>query len=149
MDMQPKSAAVVARDAKKAKSLGGWRECGTGLAAAKRAGVCERTVRGWFRNDPAYRAMANEAIEEYAATAGQETHNVLLDHVRAAQRGDMVLTKQGTEAGKPTELYERTTLNPALARLLLTRADPRFTHPKQDVELSVRTLGDVLDEAPE
>ena len=143
-----KTASRVARDALKAKSLEGWREGGTGVAAGKAAGVRESTVRGWHRMDPEYREAVRAAIDEYAATAGQETHNALLEHVRSATRGDYVITKRGVEAGKTVELEERVALNPALARLLLTRADPRFTHPKQEVEHSGQVQVDAaLDEA--
>ena len=131
-----KAAGCVAREAKKRKSLDGWREHGTAEHAAKACGAGRTTVLGWFRNDAEYRQRVNEAIDEFAATAGQETHNALLEHVRAAARGDLVTTKEGTEGGKPVELRERVSVNPAIARLLLTRADPRFTHPKQEVEHS-------------
>ena len=151
MPTPAKSASVVARDALKRKSLCGWRNQGTGVGAGKAAGVRESTIRDWHRTDPDYREAVKAAIDEYAATAGQETHNALLEHVRAAARGDMVVTKRGTEGGKPTQLEERVALNPALARLLLTRADPRFTHPKQELEhsgtLSVQEALDDVDAA--
>ena len=127
-----KSASAIAREALKRKSLDGWRSQGTGVGAGRAAGVRESTVRGWFRDDPEYREAVALAIDEYAATAGQETHNALLEHVRAAARGDYVVTKRGVESGKEVRLEERVALNPALARLLLTRADPRFTHPDKD-----------------
>ena len=141
-----KTAAVIARDAKKRKSLRGWRVHGTAQHAAEACGVGYSTVRDWHRNDPEYRQQVAEAIDEYAETAGRETHNALLEHVRSAARGDMVLTKSGTEGGKETTLHERVALNPAVARLLLTRADPRFTHPKQEVEHSGSvSMGAALD----
>lgn len=137
MDTPAKSASELARDALKRKSLSGWRVHGTSKHAAAACGKARRTVEEWVRNDPEYRAAVAAAIDEYAATAGQETANALLEHVRAAARGDYVVTKRGVgETGKPVNLEERVALNPALARLLLTRADPRFTHPKQEVEHS-------------
>lgn len=136
MSTKPKSAAVIARDAKKRKSLAGWREVGTSEAAGAACGMSRRAVNNWFRDDPEYREAARAAIEEYAATAGQEAHNALREHVRAATAGEMVLVRRGVEGGKPTEVYERVQLNPALVRLILTRADPRFTHPKTEVEHS-------------
>ena len=146
--MPTKSAAAVAREKKQEASLAGWREGGTTTAAAKAAGVSEGSIRNWHRAYPKYRDAVKEAIDEYAATVGQETHNAIADHVRAAARGDMVLTKQGIEAGKTVELHERVTLNPALARLALTRADPRFTHPRQQIEHSGQVAIDTaLDEA--
>ena len=132
-----KSAAETTRDALKRKSLSGWRIHGTSKHAAAACGKARRTVEEWVRNDPDYRAAVAAAIDEYAVTAGQETANALLEHVRAAARGDYVVTKRGVgENGKPVNLEERVALNPALARLLLTRADPRYTHPKQEVEHS-------------
>ena len=104
------------------------------MQAAEAGNVCEKTVRDWYRKYPDYRAQVAEALDEYAATAGHETHNALVEHVRAAARGDMVLTKEGTEGGKPVEIRERVALSPAVARLILTRADARFTHPVQKVE---------------
>ena len=143
-----KSAAVMARDALKVKSLKGWREHGTRQGAADACGRCHTTISEWWRNDPEYKAAVAEAVEEYAATAGRETHNALVEHVRAAARGDYVVTKRGIEAGKTVSLEERVTLNPALARLVLTRADPRFTHPRQEVEHSGQVQIDTaLDEA--
>ena len=137
MNASATSASHAAREACKRKSLSGWRMHGTSKHAAVACGKARRTVEEWYRHDPVYREAVNAAIDEYAATAGQETHNALLEHVRAAARGDMVLTKRGVgENGKPVNLEERVALNPALARLLLTRADPRFTHPKQEVEHS-------------
>ena len=137
MDTRARSASEIARDAAKRKSLCGWRKHGTSKHAAAACGKARRTVEEWYRHDPEYRGQVNAAIDEYAATAGQETHNALLEHVRSAARGDYVVTKRGTgENGKPINLEERVALNPALVRLLLTRADPRFTHPKQEVEHS-------------
>ena len=92
-----KSAAATARDARKRKSLDGWRREGTGRGAARAAGVGETTVRRWHRDDPAYRAEAAAAIDEFALVTGQECHRSILEHVRAAMRGDMVLTRRGTE----------------------------------------------------
>lgn len=144
-----KSAAKHKRDLAKAKSLSGWREHGTSQKAADACGKSRRTVRDWLRSDPEYREQVMAAIDEYAAEAGQETHNALLEHVRAAQRGDYVVTKRGVgENGKPVNLEERVALNPAIARLLLTRADPRFTHPKQQVEHSGQVqIDEAIDEA--
>lgn len=151
MGTPAKSAADIARDAFKRKSLSGWRVHGTSKHAAAACGKARRTVEEWVRNDPEYREAVNAAIDEYAVTAGQETANALLEHVRAAARGDMVVTKRGTEGGKPTQLEERVALNPTLARLLLTRADPRYTHPKQEVEhsgqLAVQAALDDVGEA--
>lgn len=113
-------------------------------AAARAVERDERTIRNWLRGDEAYREAVREAIDEYAATAGQETHNALLAHVRAAVAGELVLVRQGVEGGKPVEVRERVTLNPALCKLLLTRADPRFTHPKQEVEHSGQVTLDGL-----
>lgn len=127
-----KSAAVHAREAKKRRSLSGWRLHGTVKAAAKACGAGESTVRDWYRTDHSYRHEVDDAIEHYAVTAGQETHNALVQHVRDAVAGKLVLMARGTsEQGKPFERYERVMLQPALCRLILTRADSRFTHPKQ------------------
>ena len=146
--MPTKTPAVIAREKKQEASLTGWREGGTQTAAAKAAGVGDRTITNWHRAYPKYREAVKEAIDEYAATVGQAAHAALTAHIEAAARGDMVLTKQGIEAGKTVELHERVTLNPALARLALTRADPRFTHPAQKVEHSGQVAIDTaLDEA--
>lgn len=146
--MPAKSGAAVAREKKQTASLAGWRKGGTQTAAAKACGVCETTIRNWHREYPKYREAVKEAIDEFAATVGQSAHAALADHIEAAARGDMVLTKQGVEAGKTVELHERVALNPALARLALTRADPRFTHPRQQVEHSGQIQVDAaLDEA--
>lgn len=128
------SASSYARDRRKSASLAGWRVHGT-TAGAARCGSCGvTTIKRWYRDDTDYREAVRQALDEYAATAGQETHNALLEHVRAAVRGDMVLTRRECEAaGKSTEIYERVSLNPALCRLILTRADPRFSHPKQEL----------------
>ena len=136
MASNPKSPAAAARKKKKRASLNGWRREGTGMAAAKAGDVCERTIRDWYREDPEYHEAVDAALDEYALTVGQRTHSAIDQHVDAAARGDMVLVKQGIEAGKPVEIYERVSLNPGLARLALTRADPRFTHPKQQLEHS-------------
>ena len=147
MPTRPKSASAIAREKRKTASLCGWRNAGTATAAAKAGDVSVSGVRKWFREDADYRGRVMAAIDEYAASAGQETANALLEHVRAAARGDMVVTKRGTEGGKPTQLEERVALNPALARLLLTRADPRFTHPKQELEHSgTLTVQEALDD---
>ena len=150
MAKSEKSDAVMARDKRKEMSLAGWREHGTRDGAAKACGRCINTIAAWWRDDAEYRAAVNDAIEEYANTAGRETHNALVEHVRSAQRGDMVVTKRGIEGGKPVEIEERVALNPALARLILTRADPRFTHPKQEMEhsgkLEVQAALDEVDE---
>ena len=151
MPTRAKSASVAARDALKRKSLTGWREQGTGVAAGKAAGVRESTIRGWHRSDPDYREAVRAAIDEYASTAGQETASALLEHVRAAVRGDMVQVESGTGlTGKPLDVRRRIELNPALARLLLTRADPRYTHPKQEVDVTADvTVQSALDEVGE
>ena len=143
-----KSAAKHKRDLLKRRSLSGWREHGTSQKAADACGKSRRTVRDWLRDDPHYRELVMAAIDEYAAMAGQETHNALLEHVRSAARGDFVQTKRGVEAGKEVNIEERVALNPALARLLLTRADPRFTHPRQEIEHSGQVqIDQALDEA--
>ena len=142
--MTTQTAAAVAREAKQAASLAGWRLGGTGTAAAKAGRVGEATIRRWHRDDADYRAAVAEAIEEFTSTVGRSTHAALAEHVEAARAGELVLTKRGIEGGKPVEVYERVTLNPALARLALTRHDPRFTHPPKEVhhsgELSVWAL---------
>lgn len=146
-----KSGAVIARDALKRKSLAGWRVHGTAEKAGKACGKAASTIGNWIRDDAEYRAAVKDAVDEYALTAGQETHNALVEHLRAAVRGDMVQVRTGTEGGKPTDVWERVVLNPALVRLILTRADPRFTHPKQEVEhsgeMSVWTMLQAQDDA--
>lgn len=135
MDVSAKSVAVIARESRKRASLAGWRAHGTTAGAAKCGKVGAATIKRWHREDAEYAAAVKVALDEYAVTAGQETHNALVEHVRAARRGDMVLTKRGTgEHGRPIEIFERVTMNPAICRLILTRADPRFTHPKQEIE---------------
>ena len=142
MTPNPKNPAFKAREKKQRASLKGWRREGTQTAAAKAGGVCDRTISNWYRAFPEYREQVDAAIDEYATTVGQRTHAAIGEHVDAARRGEMVLVKQGTEGGKPVEIYERVALNPALARLALTRADPRFTHPKQELEHSNQRITD-------
>ena len=127
------TAPALAREAKKEASLEGWREGGTRKAAAAAAGVAQGTISNWFRDDMAYKSAVQAAIEEFCAQSVQELHVGILEQARAAFRGDVVLTKQGIEGGKPVELHERVQI-PPLARQLLTRGDPRYTHPKQEVE---------------
>ena len=145
-----KSAGTLTRDTRKRMSLVGWRTVGNATEAGKTGDVSETTVRDWVRNDPDYRAHVMEALDEYAATVGQLAHNAITEHLEAARRGDMVLTKEGTEGGKPVALRERVALNPALARLALTRTDPRFTHPKTEVEHSGQVAFEMaLDAIPD
>ena len=131
----PTTPSSLARDHRKELSLQGWREIGTVNGAAGAAGVCRKTIMNWFRGDVAYKSAVQAAIEEYSAAAAQEIANGALEMARKAFRGDVVLTKRGIEGGKPVEIYEPVQL-PAIARNLLTRGDPRFTHPKQEVEHS-------------
>lgn len=140
-----KSGADVLRETKKAASLAGWRSNGTAEAAGAACKSGANTIREWFRIDPDYRAMVQAAIEEYSASVAQETHNAIHEHVRAAVKGEMVTTKKGVEGGKAVDLKERVTLNPALARLALTRAEPRFTHPQVSDQAAESTAGKVWD----
>lgn len=133
------SALVSA--ARKAKSLEAWRVHGTARAAAKHIGAREKTVGDWLRQDPAYRERVKEAVDEYALTIGQMGHNAIAQHIEDALAGRMVVTKDGIESGKKVCLKERVMLNPSLVRLALTRADPRFTHPKQEVDMTT-TMGE-------
>ena len=141
----PEVDEPYARARKKEMSLDGWRQGGSGSSAAQAAGVCRATVHKWCRRDPAYRKQVDDALQEYAETVGRNAHLAIAEHIAAGRRGDVVLARRGTEAGKPVEVYERAQLNPALLKLALTRADPRFTHPKQEVDVTVRTVGEALD----
>ena len=138
----------LAREALKRTSLEGWRIHGTLKEAARTCGRSPSSVQAWLRTDPEYRRAVQSAVDEFALTAGQEAHNALLQHVRDAMSEKMVLARKGVEGGKPVKVYERVQLNPSLVRLLLTRADTRFTHPAQSVSVTVRTVGEWLDSLP-
>ena len=127
------TAPELARKARKEASLDGWRDIGTLNGAAETAGVARSTVREWFRKDMAYRSAVQAAIEEYSAETAQHVANKTRELFDAAVAGELRLAKRGIEGGKPVELYEAVQI-PALARQLLTRGDPRYTHPKQEVE---------------
>lgn len=118
---------------------------------ADAVGVVPSVVSDWARKHPEFRVELNAARDESIERAGQEAACALRENVQAARRGDMVLVEKGVDAksGKPYERHERTALNVAAARTLLTRFDRRYTHPDTKQELTVKTLGEAMDELPD
>lgn len=138
-------------------ALAGYRAHGSNVKAAAAAGLSEKTLRRWRRAHPEFEAEVRAAIDENAESQGHlavsAIHKHLADYVEGAT--DLVIIedeevlKDGTRV--PTRRIEKrpATLNPTVLTRALTRYDPRYTHPKTEAEITVKTAGDLIDELPE
>ena len=120
------SGAALARQKKKEASLAGWRVGGTQEAAAKAAPCHAATVAAWVRTDPDYAAQVSDALDEYIAWSGRLVHSAAMQHVGDVLARRRVPVKWITKNGVETVIEEVPQLNPALARLILVRYDPRY-----------------------
>ena len=120
------SATRLAREKRKAKSLEGWRLGGTQRAAAKACAAAEPTIRDWLREDPEYAAQVDKALDEHIAWSGQLVHSAIVQHVVDALERNEHLAQRVVKGTTETLIYRVVELNPALARLLLVRWDPRY-----------------------
>ena len=116
------------------RALEGFRAQCTNTAAAASAGVDESTIRKWRKAHPEFEREVQAVTEEFFETSGREAVLSVFEHIQAARRGEMVLTKSGIEAGKQVELLERVQLNPALIRLAVTKFSPSHTHPPKQLD---------------
>ena len=125
-------------------ALDGYRTAGSNVQAAKAAGVCEATLRNWRRDHPEFEAEVRKAIDENAERQGHLAVSAIHKHLSGYVEGatelviieDEEVLKDGTRV--PTRRIEKrpVTLNPTVLTRALTRYDPRYTHPKQEVEHS-------------
>ena len=153
------SPRQVALARKKEMSLEGFRREGSNRAAGRAGEVCEASVRYWLKHDEDYREAVAGALEEFAANVGQGYHSALAEHLAEVQAGQLVevecedeveTTPDGKTVHRQRIRRERPRLHPALAKLALTRYDPRFTHPKQQTQVDVRvSLAEQLWHAPD
>lgn len=116
----------LVREKQMAASMRGWRTEGTQSAASRAAGVARRTIGRWLRSDPAYKEAVNDAIEEYVAGSAQLAHCAITEHIERARARLPVLKGKRRDAKGVTEFHEVPELNPALAKLVLVRHDPRY-----------------------
>ena len=131
-------------------ALEGYREHGSNRKAAECAGVSEHCLRHWRKKYPEFEAAVQVALDECAERDGQLAQSVLRKHLEDAAAG-MPLHEDAIvqRTGKIVALRRPFVVNPTLVKTALTRYDTRFTHPKTEVDVNVKTVGELIDELPE
>ena len=126
--------------ARRKKAVREFSVSGIYARVADALGVDYDTLLLWRRADPSFQEELDVAGEEYdqrICFKYRQAIELHADSVLAGERlpdryqvdpkgGGRVLVQEG----------EKVPLNAALARTALTRMDPRWTHPKQEVEHS-------------
>lgn len=129
------SPTEYAHEQAQAASLEGWRESGTCRAAAKACGRSRHTVMNWYDNDEAYNAAVRAAIDQYAATVGQEAHCAVREHIRRYMARETETETRRNKAGEVIGTYEREVgLDAQVIKMALARTDARFVNPPQQIE---------------
>ena len=118
-------------------ALDGYREHGSNVKAAERAGVNEACLRYWRREHPEFEAQVQVALDECAERDGQLAVSVLRKHLSEAASGaTLVEDAINQRTGEIVALRRPFLVNPTLVKTALTRYDTRFTHPKTEIEHS-------------
>ena len=121
------------------KAIRAFADTGIYVRAADACGVDEDTLANWRKKHPDFQAELDEAGCEYDRRVGMKARCALeqqLDRQLSGdrrpsrygvtQQGDRVLVEEG-------DLYE---VDAAKLRTALTKLDPSWTHPRQEVEHS-------------
>ena len=125
-------------------ALDGYREHGSNWKAAAAAGVAEATLRLWRKKYPDFAAAVDEAIDECAIRQGQLAVSAIDKHLKDYVHGaageeveeTVVTDKDGNTTTSTKTVRRPAALNASVLSRALTRMDPRYTHPKQEVEHS-------------
>ena len=143
--------------ARRAAAVQCFRESGIYARVHEALGVPERTFSDWRRDDPTFQAELDAAARELDMEIGALGRHALQQHIEDAVAGKRITkTRQGTRriAGGEEEVvtFEETepvTLNIAAVRTALTRMNPEWTHPRQQVDMRISQVEDVWDSVHE
>ena len=142
--------------ARRATCLAQMAETGVLAHAAESCGVSEATVRLWMKTHPDFDEAMRGLAEQVAQRMGQKALNVAEQHLDACLSGKPMMAlrrKDGVRNLKGggqevVTMYEEIPIeaNPLIVKLGLTRLDPRFTHPKQELSVDATVATESLAE---
>ena len=125
-----------------------YSQCGIYARVAEQIGVDQETLKIWRDANPEFQADLDAAGAEYDSKIGSLARSALemsiqrqLDGAKLPDRyavsrtGERFLAEEGG-------LYE---VDAAKLRTALTKLDPSWTHPKKEVDVTVKTPGELLD----
>ena len=129
-------------------AVAAYRATGIYARAAEAVGISARRFAEWRKEHPPFQEALDAAGREYDAHIGTIARRALHQELEACLNGvpewEDALTRDGTKV----RLERSRRLNVAAARTALTKLNPEWTHPKQDVALTVTTAGALLDALP-
>ena len=130
--------------ARRRAAVQSYAHCGSFARACEHMGIHVSTLWRWRRDNPDFEAELREAGEEYNVRVGHLARSTLEQHLEAARSAipadgvvrsrRQAVTKEGEVVWLETE--EAYQLSPALVRIALTKLDPAWTHPKEQIEHS-------------
>lgn len=143
--------------ARRAKALAAMRDSGIFSRVAESLGVPFNTLHSWMVRHPDFRAEMDVIRDEIDQRVGQKAVNVLEHHLDNILEGRPVKRRRqaavkvqgGGESIEWLEEEETPEINPALVKMGLTKLDPRWTHPKQEHEVTLNEVEKVWNEMAE
>ena len=132
-----KAAHIGLTPARRAKATAAFRETGIYARAAEACGVADETLTSWRKKHPDFDAELTEAGRALDAEIGTLARNVLKDELEAFSRGDTVPTPVlAPKSERVVVLDMPRSMNVAAVRTALTKLDPAWTHPKQEIQVN-------------
>ena len=120
-------------------ALAAHRQTGCYARTAAAMGIPDRTFRHWLVKDPTFKDELDAQERELDRDIGVLARKRLQEHLESV--GAMRVTSRKRTRDKrgedfTEEVEERVEANVAMVRTALTKMDPTWTHPKQEVEHS-------------
>ena len=136
---------------RRATALAAYRRTGIFARVYESMGVPERTFFGWMERDPTFREELEAEGRKLDSEIGQLARNAVQQHLedvlakKRVKRTQQAIVQRTGEV-RSLESDEPVELNVALARTALTKMDRAWTHPDTKQEVTVKTVGDAIDE---
>ena len=112
---------------------------------AQELDVTERTLYDWREKHPDFQAALDEAGRHHDTRIGQLARKALEVDLEAYLAGEPLREQVMNAKGDIATLDKPRVLNIGAVRTALTKLDPAWTHPKQQVDVTVTSVGQALD----
>ena len=130
---------------RRVSALRAYAESGVYARVAEALGVHEDTLHRWRNADPDFQAALDEAGRQHDLRIGQLARKALEVDLTAYLNGEPLREQVMNAKGDIATLDKPRPLNVGMVRTALTKLDPSWTHPVQQVDVTVTTVGEALD----
>ena len=130
---------------RRVSALRAYSESGVYARVCEALGISEDTLKVWRDADPSFQAELDEAGRQCDRRIGQLARKALEVDLAAYLAGEPLLEEVMNAKGIVKALKKPRPLNVGMVRTALTKLDPSWTHPVQQVDVTVTTVGEALD----